>query len=277
MKTLYISDLDGTLLYPDAALSSKTISIINNLIDQGIEFTVATARSIASVKSILKDIKISVPIVLMNGVCIYDLNKSEYISIEYLPKKSIKLLLTTIKEYKLKGFAYSIKNGTLSTYYEDLSSKALEDFYKERVNLYQKRFTQIADFNDLYEEPLMYFALLDRRERLEHIYDVIEAIPDLNCVFYKDNYSPDLWYLEIYSSKASKFHAVQYLRSLLKPDQVICFGDNRNDFPLFEAGDVKIAVGNAVEELKEKADLIIGKNTEDGVAVWLEKHSKLTD
>ncbi len=277
MKTLYISDLDGTLLYPDAALSSKTISIINNLIDQGIEFSVATARSIASVKSILKDIKISVPIILMNGVCIYDLNKSEYISIEYLPHKSIQLLLTTIKEYRLKGFAYSIKNGVLSTYYEDLSSKALEDFYKERVNLYQKRFTQIADFSDLYEEPLMYFALLDRRERLEHIYDVIEAIPDLNCVFYKDNYSPDLWYLEIYSSKASKFHAVQYLRSLLKPDQVICFGDNRNDFPLFEAGDVKIAVGNAVEELKEKADLIIGKNTEDGVAVWLEKHSKLTD
>lgn len=277
MKTLYISDLDGTLLYPDAALSSKTISIINNIIDQGIEFSVATARSIASVKSILKDIKISVPIILMNGVCIYDLNKSEYISIEYLPHKSIQLLLTTIKEYRLKGFAYSIKNGVLSTYYEDLSSKALEDFYKERVNLYQKRFTQIADFSDLYEEPLMYFALLDRRERLEHIYDVIEAIPDLNCVFYKDNYSPDLWYLEIYSSKASKFHAVQYLRSLLKPDQVICFGDNRNDFPLFEAGDVKIAVGNAVEELKEKADLIIGKNTEDGVAVWLEKHSKLTD
>ena len=277
MKTLYISDLDGTLLYPDAALSSKTISIINNLIDQGIEFTVATARSIASVKSILKDIKISVPIVLMNGVCIYDLNKSEYISIEYLPQKSIQLLLTTIKEYRLKGFAYSIKNGALSTYYEDLSSKALEDFYQERVNLYQKRFTQIADFNDLSEEPLMYFALLDRRERLEHIYGVIEAIPDLNCVFYKDNYSPDLWYLEIYSSKASKFHAVQYLRSLLKPDKVICFGDNRNDFPLFEAGDVKIAVGNAVEELKEKADLVIGKNTEDGVAVWLKEHSKLTD
>jgi hydroxymethylpyrimidine pyrophosphatase-like HAD family hydrolase len=119
---------------------------------------------------------------------------------------------------------------------------------------------------------MIYFALLDYKEKLEPIFHIIENIADLNCVFYKDNYSPDLWYMEIYSRFASKFHAVNFLRDFLKLDQVICFGDNRNDFPLFEASDYKIAVGNAVTELKEKADLIIGNNYDDGVSAWLKQN-----
>ena len=273
MKTLYISDLDGTLLNPNIKLSTNSISIINDLINQGLLFTVATARSIASVKPILEEVDISIPVVLMNGVCIYDLQSNDYVKIEALSQDSIHQLMMLIKEYHLKGFAYAIKNGVMSTYYEDLNTKALHDFYQERVDLYQKRFTQIDDFASLTTEPLIYFSLLDRYENLEHIYHQVEKIADLNCVFYKDNYSPDLWYLEIYSRFASKYHATSFLRSYLSTDQIVCFGDNRNDLPLFEASDRRIAVGNAVAELKAKADLVIGCNYEDGVATWLKQNA----
>ena len=275
MKTLYISDLDGTLLQQDVTLSEQTITTLNNLIDQGMLFSVATARSIASVKHILKDVRISVPIVLMNGVCIYDLSKSDYVNVETLPRKSIQALMELIEENQLKGFAYTIKDGVMSTYYEDLNNKALYDFYKERVDLYQKRFTQIEKFSSLSEEPLIYFSLANHKEKLEPVYRILEEIPELNCTFYKDNYSPDFWYLEIFSKSASKYHAVQYLRTHMGFDHIVCFGDNRNDLPLFEACDRRIAVGNAVTELKEKADLIIEKNYENGVANWLEQNVSL--
>ncbi len=272
MKTLYISDLDGTLLHPNVELSEKTIDILNECIRQGMLFSVATARSIASVKPILREVHVTVPVVLMNGVCIYDLTMNEYVNIEYLPKNSIIKLMAVIREYNLKGFAYSIKNGVMSTYYEDLSTPAIKNFYQERVDLYQKRFTQIDDFSDLVEEPLIYFSLLDHHDKLVHIYDAIKEIPDLNCVFYKDNYSPDLWYLETYSKTASKFHGLQFLRSHLKLEQIICFGDNHNDLPLFEASDYRIAVANAVPDLKAKANQIVGYNYEDGVALWLKNN-----
>ena len=269
MKTLYISDLDGTLLQPSVTLSPNTIEILNSLIEKGVLFSVATARSIASVKPILREVNVSVPVILMNGVCIYDLKKEEYIKVETLPKSSIQKLMEVIQEYKLKGFAYTIKNGIMSTYYEDLNSPALKSFYQERVDLYQKRFTQIDNFSLLTDEPLIYFSLLDQYDNLEHIYNTVKVIPDLNCVFYKDNYSPDLWYLETYHKTASKYHGVQFLRSYLNLDKVVCFGDNRNDFPLFEASDHRLAVRNAVPDLIAKADQIIGANTEDGVAIWL--------
>lgn len=275
MKTLYISDLDGTLLQPDVSLSNKTVAILNELIDQGMLFSVATARSIASVRHILKDLKVSIPIILMNGVCIYDLQKDDYLKIETFPQKSVDALMEVIEQNHLKGFAYTIHKGVMTTYYENLDSKALYDFYKERVDLYQKQFTQVDHFSSLSKEPIIYFTLMDHKEVLEPIHQIFEAIPDLNCTFYKDNYSPDFWYLETFSKKASKYHGIEYLREHMGFEEIVCFGDNHNDLPLFEACDKRIAVGNAVAELQSKADLIIGKNTEDGVASWLKANVKL--
>lgn len=272
MRTLYISDLDGTLLQPNVELSRTTIHILNDLIQKGMLFTVATARSIASVKHILKDVAVSLPIVLMNGVCIYDLGRGCYSKVETLSPASIDFLLNIIREYELKGFVYTIKDGEMSTYYEDLCTEALQGFYQERVDLYNKQFIQIDNFTRLSGEPIIYFSLLDHKERLEPIFQIFDTYPELNCVFYKDNYSPDYWYLEIYSKYASKFHAIEFLRSSLNLDKVVCFGDNRNDLPMFKASDYKIAVGNAVNELKAEADEIIGTNVNNGVALWLQQH-----
>lgn len=273
MKTLYISDLDGTLLQPNVELSKTTVRILNDLIGQGVNFTVATARSIASVRPILKDVSMCLPVILMNGVCIYDLAKGEYVKVETFSKESARLLMTIISNNKLKGIAYTMKDGVMTTYYEELSNRALKDFCEERRKLYHKPFTQIEDFGMLAEEPLIYFTVMDVKENLDLIYPVVEQASDLNSVMYKDNYTPDIWYLEIFSKNASKYHAVQFLRSYLEADTVVCFGDNRNDLPLFEASDHRIAVANAVDELKEKADTVIGSNIQDGVAIWLKLNS----
>ena len=109
MKTLYVSDLDGTLLQPNVTLSKRTIAILNELIKQGMLFSVATARTIASVKPILQGVAVPMPIILMNGVCIYDLTTQKYIKVEEFNEKSKEILLSIIKEYHLQGFAYAVK------------------------------------------------------------------------------------------------------------------------------------------------------------------------
>lgn len=272
MKTLYISDLDGTLLQQDMELSNHTITTLNNLIEQGMLFSIATARTIASVRSILKDVTINLPIILMNGVCIYDLAKEEYINIETLHDDSKRQLISIVKDNNLKGFAYAIHNGVLSTYYENLNTEPLREFYEERVNKYKKPFIQVDDFTSLISEPLIYFCLMDKKENLSEICNLLENLPDLNFVFYKDNYTVDTWYLEIFSKYASKYHALQFIRNYLNIDSIVCFGDNRNDMPLFLGSDYKCAVANAVVELKEKADVIIGSNIEEGVVTWLQSN-----
>lgn len=272
MKTLYVSDLDGTLLLPNITLSNRTIRILNDLIKEGVHFSVATARSIASVKHILKDVNINIPIILMNGACIYDLESSKYIKVNAFPEDSKKLLLNMIDEHNLMGFAYTIKDHKLATYYEDISLKPLYDFYKERVDKYNKPFTKLENFSSLTDEPLIYFSLMDTKENLEPIYNVLLDMNQVGYTFYKDNYTEDIWYLEIYSTEASKYNALQYVRNLYEYDKVVCFGDNRNDLPMFKASDLKIAVENAFPELKNEADIIVASNKDDGVALWLKNN-----
>lgn len=272
MKTLYISDLDGTLLSHNATLSKRTVRIINELMSQGVLFTAATARSIASVKYILKDLELTLPIILMNGVCIYDPVKKDYINVETFSREDANILISMIEDNNLKGFLYTVNKGKLATYYEELSNRSLKGFYEERVNKYNKPFTKVDSFSTLINEPIIYFTLMDYKKNLEHLNQLVKKLPNINSVFYKDNYNKDMWYLEIFSKKASKSHAVQYLRSYLGIDSIVGFGDNQNDVALFDACDKSYAVENAISELKLKANGIIGSNTKDAVAVWLKEN-----
>jgi hydroxymethylpyrimidine pyrophosphatase-like HAD family hydrolase len=100
----------------------------------------------------------------------------------------------------------------------------------------------------------------------------MSAIDGLRIEMYKDIYSDDLWYLEVFSETASKYNAVQYLRKHCGFDKIVGFGDNLNDIPLFAACDECYAVANAKPEVKEIATGIIGSNNADGVARWLDEN-----
>ena len=77
-QTLFITDLDGTLLTPEKTVSIHSAEILNRLMDQGMLFSIATARSAASTVDLLRPLRITLPIVLMNGVFLYDLQKETY-------------------------------------------------------------------------------------------------------------------------------------------------------------------------------------------------------
>lgn len=273
MKTLYVSDLDGTLLNKDAALSAYTINTINDLLQRGLNFSVATARSEATVTKILAPLNLSIPVVLMNGVVIYDIKKSKYLNINYFTESSLIYVYDTLKSFSLSGFLYEIKDNTLCTYYENLHNKAMKEFHDERVTLYNKKFVQAEDFKDIISESTIYVTIMDTKERLTPVYEQLRLHPDLSLAFYKDIYSKeDGWYLEIFSVNATKYNAVTYLRNYLQFDKIIGFGDNTNDLPLFKACDTACAVGNAKDEVKAAADCIIESNEDNGVANYLRRY-----
>ena len=58
----------------------------------------------------------------------------------------------------------------------------------------------------------------------------------------------------------------------ISPDEAIAFGDGGNDVKLMDAAGTAVAMGNAVPALKEHATAVTGRNSEDGVAVYLEEH-----
>ena len=270
LKTLYISDLDGTLLDPEKEVSEYTKSVINEFIAKGGSFTAATARSAASCVKILSGLDIRVPAVLMNGAVIFDLARRSYVKTEIISYKPALSIIGILREHEISGFMYAVYEGNLITYYENLELKPLKDFHDERVLKYYKSFEQVSGFEEkLIGNNIIYFTLIDDYEKLLAVHDSLKSNPDIDMAFYRDNYGDKLWYLEIFSISASKYNAVEYLRKHCRYDRIVGFGDNYNDIPLLKACDEFYSVSNAVDELKALSTAIIGSNTGDAVARFI--------
>lgn len=274
MKRLYISDLDGTLLSPEQTVTEETVSLLNECIAGGAFFTFATARTAASAVKITESININVPCILMNGVSVYDLTRKKYVKNEYLSAEKSAAVANVLDCFGQSGFMYKISEDKLSCEYTKLDSPEIYEFYRRRKDKYDKPFSQIRSFCESCTDEVMYFTMLDTFEKLDMIRREVEKIGGLKYEFYRDIYSENVWYLEIFSDKASKFNGVRFLREKYGFDEIVCFGDNLNDIPMFRASDVKIAVENAKPELKELADFITPSNTENGVAQWLAENFK---
>ena len=268
MSELYISDLDGTLLNRNVEISEKTAEILNKLIDKGMNFTVATARTLASAGKILSNVRLKLPIILMNGVLIYNPLEKKYEVVNSLSEKLRATIQHFAKKIGLDCFMYTIKGNDMMTYFERLSSQAMQDFYNERREKYYKSFIQVDNFSEITDD-VIYFTFISEYERLSPLYKELSQNPDLEITFYRDIYSENLWYLEAFSAKASKQQGVRYLREKYGFDNISVFGDNLNDLPMFDEADKKYAVENAVEQVKIVADEIILSNENDGVAMFL--------
>ena len=269
---LYLSDLDGTLLNKEAEISDTTAQILNELIDDGMAFSVATARTAATVQDILKKIKIKLPVILMNGVCIYDLQTRKYISANYIKKSARRFLIETIEMYGLEGYFYAISDHQLQTMYAKAESPHAIAFMKERIEKYGKVFTKINHLEQCLETDLIYYSVSGLKDDLAPAWQALSEREDLHTEFYRDIYNTDHWYLEVSSSDASKYKAAKYLQKHYGFSYLISFGDNLNDLPMFQASQEAYAMANAKEEVKKAASGVIGSNTEDGVAKWLKQH-----
>lgn len=278
MKTLYISDMDGTLLQSDGTLSEYTKKKINEFYEKGVLFSVATARSFISAEPLLKGTKFSVPIVLMNGVFVYDTEKNRAVKYHEIPISSLKEILGAFYEHNLHPFMFLYgDNGNLSIKYTEFDNEMMIWFYNARVDMLEGRFTKADDLTDIQigQHPVYvnYFAPY---EILYPVAEKMKVIEGIGFAFYKDSYSDD-WLIEIYSADASKTNGAKEVKEYAKAESITAFGDNLNDILLLENADCAVAVENAVGELKEIADTVIGDNNSDSVVKYIEQCENATN
>lgn len=268
-RTLYLSDLDGTLLNPDAVLSPFAKEVLCRLTQRGVHISVATARTAATVKKLLAGVPLDTPVILMNGVATYHLAEGRYTSACYLEDEARKALLEVVRAHSLAGFCYGVKDNALFTCYENTNSPGALRFMELRQQQYGKVFTKVSDFRESVGGEMLYYSISDYEEKLAPVAEELRRIPGVRVEFYRDIYEKDCFFLEVSSAATSKKIAAEGLKKTYGFDRVIGFGDNRNDLPLAEACDEFYAVGNAVEAVKAVAAAVIGSNKVDGVARWL--------
>ncbi|MCD7950234.1 MAG: HAD family hydrolase [Erysipelotrichaceae bacterium] len=268
MKILYVSDLDGTLLHSDETLSEYTCDVINDLVNKGMLFSYATARSYNTARKVTKGLHAKIPLIVYNGVSIRD-----NITGDILMSHAFKCIDEVINDLISQGMmpiVYSyIKGKEKFSYLKDKINSETLDFINTRKD--DPRHNPISDIKQLYIGDIFYITCIDNISKLEPMYQKYRK--QYHCIYSKDIYSSSMW-LEITPLGTSKAHAIQQLKEYLHCDYVIAFGDGKNDIEMFKMADECYAVENADEQLKTIATGIISSNNEDGVAKWLKKEFK---
>lgn len=266
MKTLYLTDLDGTFLNKDTVISKRSSDIINTFVNNGGMFSYATARSFNSASIVTKGLKISVPVIIYNGGFIYDTTQNKFLYKTLFDKNEISKLFSLAKASKLTPLVYTLINGEEKILWNNNSflSDGFKYYLSTRTN--DRRLTPVNSLSNSFCGDIFYVTFIENYDDLYPLYSNIRNDDNFNTVFQKEIYREEYW-CEIMPKTASKAIASQKLKALLGCDELIVFGDSLNDIPMFKVADKSFAVKNANDKLKQIATEIIGYNYDDSVAL----------
>lgn len=274
-RTLYVSDLDGTLLDPSSKVSAESATILNSLVAKGAMFTVATARTPATVQPLLADVTPAVtpegrdiPAIVMTGAAYWNRHLQRYDYIRLMSPTDTKTILKEFAAAGINPFNYCLGEHEMLNVYHAAEMTGREDaFYQERRHLALKRFHP-GQTPKAYEATVLFFAIGDPA-RMEKICKTINRKTKCSAAWYRDIFNPEVALMDVYASGCSKATAVKDVATELGADRIVVFGDNLNDLPMMKAADLSVAAGNALPEVKAQADIVIGPNTLPSVAEFI--------
>ena len=262
---LIVSDLDGTLLNDSNTIGSESQKLIKALIAKGVRFTFATGRLHSAVIDHAKLLGLRTPLITLDGSIIKSVS-DEIIYKFYIQKKYVNKSIK-LAEFYLLNIALCHAD---AIYYTENSP-----LIPQLVNKFGAKYVEVESFDGLENETLEIVLMGDYKDSVK-IAEKKMHFPyafGLNTSFYKSRSRNDNYFLEIRKHGSSKGKGLERLLKKLKINikNVAVMGDWYNDRTLFETPAVKVAVANAVQDIKRRADFITAKsNQEDGVAEFLE-------
>jgi Cof subfamily protein (haloacid dehalogenase superfamily) len=278
---LYVCDLDGTLLGPDARPSAFTRETFNGLVADGVAITIATARSLVSLRRVTEGLDLRGPAVVYGGAFVVDLVTGATLVERVLDPALVDRVLGVLARLDVAPLVYSVDavEGTHADtvgWVAGSESPGLAWYLGDRGH--DPRFRPVGHARELRRDGTFSVVAIAPEAELRPIAELLrrEFAGEVAVSLQEETYLPGTFWLELAAPGATKGDGIADLRRLTGADRVICFGDNRNDLAMFAAADESYAVANASAEVRGRATGVIGSNAVDGVAHWLVDHARVS-
>lgn len=274
MPQLLVLDIDGTLLNSEDIVTPVVKEAIAKARELGVSVALATGRRVGSTRHVVDEVGIKLPIVTFNGALVWDTAREEAIHELAFTPSVIRMITELCQRYEiapvlLQGPGYGerifipsetgAKPSYLNWFLDPRRGEVDQLPYAELVDI-----PGILTIDVFGPEQALQDLSREIAELEVQVYDVGEVSPQTD---------PPNWALNVHMPGASKAAGVQILAQNLgcTMADVVAIGDGYNDLPLLEAAGIGVAMGNAHEAVKLRADVVVNGHDEDGVAEAIER------
>ena len=267
-RTLYVPDLDGTLLGTDGRLSAESARLLNQAITAGVLFTYATARSFSSASRATEGLQLAMPVITYGGTMTVSSRDGSPELVRLLDEKPVSLMAAEFaRTPAVEPVWFTFEDGRdWVRWRPDKTTSGLELFLAQRAG--DRRLRPITPDDPLDPRGVFYVTVIAENAVLMALATMLSSGPLGTAAHFLtvDPSTPGLAWLEVHDGAGTKAHAIQRLAARYGAERLVVFGDNHNDVPMFTVADQGFAVSNAVPELKAVATGVIGHHDTDAVA-----------
>ncbi|HEU5187391.1 MAG TPA: HAD-IIB family hydrolase [Candidatus Saccharimonadales bacterium] len=251
-----IFDIDGTAIdSPSQKLPTERLNNSVRAIESNYYVCAATGRPWPFAKPVLQGMGLIDPCIISGGTQICDPKDGTILWQCNIQKADVQAIKATLTKHS--GYGLVINDFSEDDYFGG-------GFPAEQLDTDQDMF--FADYIFVPDDVAIVIA-----EELKAIQGIICILATAQKPGHKD--------IHMTNSVATKEHAVAELLARLKVDRQNAwgFGDALNDTHLFNAVGTKVAMVNAIQELKDLADEVIAPVSEDGLARYFERLAAATE
>lgn len=246
---LFISGLDNTLLHKDDNLSDYSRVELNRMLDEGANFTISTMRTPASLREPMRDIRLKLPVIAMDGAVLYDIKENVYLKTYVISNTMAKQILELVHDQGLECFVNVIIDDMLVIFYRETEDLVHQSLVKE---MRRSPYRNYVKSETLDSEDVVYFMLLYPKQIIETFYQVLwenGILDKLKVLKYDSQDYPGYAYIKIYNKNATRENMSWYLKEMLGLEKTITFGSIEGRYDVVvELGDTN----KVVHELKKK-------------------------
>lgn len=264
-------DLDGTLLHSDRTLSEENRLAVQAAKAAGVQVVLCTGRPLRSMHYLLDEIGLRDKgdiAITYNGGLIQKTENGEIVSqITFNREECLDI-------YELGQFLEMPVNFIdLDYVYEPPYPVGAESVYMATNKNVPKN--QALQFMDIAMEELPDPFTINKIVMSRPTEELDAIIPKIPAAYHEkyNIYKSQPFILEVLPQNVDKGYSMRVLGEMLglEKNQIMGIGDQENDLSLVENAGFGVAMGNAIEHVKESADFITKTNDENGVAHAIHK------
>lgn len=278
VPSIYVCDLDGTLLRPDATLSDFSRDGLNQLIDAGVPLTVASARGTAGMRSLLAGVRLRLPVIELNGAFVSELDSGRHVVSNVLTSEDACTALKVVLATGVDPVVSTWDGHRDRVHFGARTNASITWYVEEKKRHRDPRLRPCDDLLAIAEvEAVAQITTFSPEAEAGELTDRLRSSLGKEATVHSASnfYCPGWSEITVQHRAAAKGAAVPALLEAcdVRGAKVIACGDHLNDLSLFAVADYCVAPANAHPAVLEAATEVVGSNDEDGVVRhMLERH-----